>query len=107
MLVVDDEPVSRRKLQLLLEQYGTCETADSGERALELICQAHAQTEPYALITMDIELPGIQGPEVVARIRQWERENAVGAPARIVMVTVMADVPTVMAALKTAATVTC
>lgn len=65
VLVVDDDARSRHLLEVVLtiEGYGVV-SADSGERALALIEQ-----QPPDVVLLDFLMPGMDGPELCARIR--------------------------------------
>lgn len=65
ILVVDDDPtmVKLINVNLKLNNYSVVE-AVSGEQALEVI-----QTEPLDLVVLDIMMPGVDGWEVLRRIR--------------------------------------
>lgn len=88
ILIVDDEYVSLTKLNLLLERYGDCDSATSGEQALELINLAIEEKKPYDLITMDISMNGQDGIETLKNIRQIQ---SYGENVIIVMITGMTD----------------
>lgn len=65
VLIVDDEVGIREPIQSYLEMTGyTCFTADSGERAVELL-----KTEPVDAVITDIVLPGISGLELTSLIK--------------------------------------
>ncbi|AQT86225.1 transcriptional regulatory protein ResD [Paenibacillus larvae subsp. larvae] len=67
-LVVDDEERIRRLLRMYLEKEGyDIEEAQDGETALKL-----AMDKDYDLILLDIMLPGMDGTEVCARLRQFK-----------------------------------
>lgn len=92
ILIVDDEFVSRAKLQALLSDYGDCETAEDGCQALAMFEEAHRQSCSYNLITMDIDMPGMSGHEVLGSIREWEETHQVYSEskrAKILMSTSM------------------
>lgn len=66
ILVVDDEERIRRLLKMYLEKEGyEIEEAEDGETALSL-----AMNRDYALILLDVMLPGMDGIEVCTRLRQ-------------------------------------
>lgn len=66
ILVVDDEERIRRLLRMYLEKEGyAIDEAQDGEQAL-----AMALEQEYSLILLDVMLPGIDGTEVCARLRQ-------------------------------------
>lgn len=75
ILIADDDFVSRTKLEALLSAYGDCQTAKNGDEAIEMFEKAYKESAGYNLITMDIDMPGMNGHEVVNRIRQWEAQN--------------------------------
>lgn len=81
MLVVDDEPAIRRFLRTSLraEGYETIE-AETGEAAL-----AEIRRWPPDLIVLDLGLPGIDGVEVIRRVR------ATGSVVPIVVLTSRTD----------------
>jgi signal transduction histidine kinase/CheY-like chemotaxis protein len=71
VLVVDDNSVNRRILARQLELAGATatDTAAGGEEALELMRRGH-----YDLVLADLQMPGMDGFELVRRIRARERE---------------------------------
>jgi DNA-binding response OmpR family regulator len=66
VLVVDDEPTVREVVANYLRRDGhdVAETADGGE-ALELI-----ESESFDLVVLDMMLPGVNGLDILRRIRQ-------------------------------------
>jgi two-component system KDP operon response regulator KdpE len=67
ILVVDDEPQFARALRIALTSQGyEVRTAGNGETALEV-----AATERPALVVLDLGLPGIDGLEVLRRLRSF------------------------------------
>jgi two-component system KDP operon response regulator KdpE len=78
VLVVDDEPSLRKVLSTSLNAGGfTVEEARSGEEALEM-----AQQRAFALVLLDVNMPGIGGVETCRRLRDLTPRTG------IVMVTV-------------------
>ncbi|MDY6971931.1 MAG: response regulator [Thermodesulfobacteriota bacterium] len=65
ILVVDDEIVSRKKLQKIMENICECEAVNNGEAAL----MAAFSENPPDLILLDIMMPGIDGYEVCRRLK--------------------------------------
>jgi CheY-like chemotaxis protein/HPt (histidine-containing phosphotransfer) domain-containing protein len=68
VLIIDDDPMSRDLLGLLLEGEGyTIQTAESGDAALTLL----QQRQPlYDAILTDLHMPGITTEELAHRLRQ-------------------------------------
>lgn len=103
ILIVDDDPVSLAKLKVLLKKYGDCDTAMSGEEAIEMFKKAHEDYIPYGLISLDIAMPDKSGQEVLEQIHKWEITNKIheiGERAKIIMVTAMEDVENLVTAFK-------
>jgi adenylate cyclase len=79
ILVVDDVPQNVRLLEAVLSPRGfRVATASSGEEALEVLGKEHPD-----LVLLDILMPGIDGYEVCARIR----EDPVTAYLPVIMIT--------------------
>ena len=65
ILIVDDEERIRRLLRMYLEKEGyEIDEAEDGETALKL-----AVDHDYALVLLDVMLPGMDGTEVCAKLR--------------------------------------
>lgn len=65
ILVVDDNRMNRMKLSISLEQQGhAVELAEDGSQAMELLKQ-----RSFDLVLLDIIMPGIDGYEVLERIK--------------------------------------
>ncbi len=68
ILVVDDDEAVRNLVQRILEEAGyDVVTASDGQQALEKVSQPG-----LSLILLDIIMPGLDGFEVLERIRQYE-----------------------------------
>jgi signal transduction histidine kinase len=66
ILCIDDDEVARESAQLLLSRWGyRVSLAESGEAGLEAIAR-----ERPDLILVDLQMPGIDGIEVLERVRQ-------------------------------------
>ncbi|GAA1155861.1 response regulator transcription factor [Nesterenkonia sandarakina] len=80
-LVIEDDDDIRRLLEMVLTQAGfTVDTVPNGEEGV-----SRAESEAYALLSVDVGLPDIDGLEVVRRVRP----NFAG---RIVMVSARSGV---------------
>ena len=90
ILVVDDELIVRESLKAWLEEEGFgVDTAASGQKALECITET-----AYQLMLTDIKMPGMDGVELLAKVREIRPELVV------VMMTAYATVETAVDAMK-------
>lgn len=90
ILVVDDEKSIRNSLRGVLEDEGyEVKEADSGESALELI-----KRERFDIIFLDVWLPGIDGIDVLMKLK--EREDS----APVIMISGHANIETAVKATK-------
>lgn len=65
ILVVDDDRPTRELIRHQLKSAGyAVETAGSGQRALDMI-----RKKPFALVLLDVWMPGMDGLEMLARLR--------------------------------------
>ena len=94
ILIVDDDYVSRTKLKALISSYGDCDAVYDGALAVSFFERAWEDRAPYDLITMDVDMPGILGQDVVRKIRAWETDKKCyqnGKEVRILMISSMKD----------------
>lgn len=90
VLIVDDEQVVCEVLYEGLQERGyLCNTAMTGPEALEKLAK-----ENFALMLLDIKLPGISGMEVLRETRLRHYKTAT------IMITEVRDVATVVTAMK-------
>jgi two-component system sensor histidine kinase/response regulator len=84
VLVIDDNSTSRRIIRAMVQRWGmlTAE-AGSGMEGLILLEEASQSGRPYRLILLDERMPGMDGIEVIERIRA----NVRLAGATIMMLT--------------------
>ncbi|MBF0330527.1 MAG: response regulator [Candidatus Omnitrophica bacterium] len=73
ILIVDDDYIAREHMTDHLKAYGSIDRAPTGEIAILLFQEAHKRYMPYELISMDIEMPTMNGPQVVEKLRAYER----------------------------------
>src|SRR6185503_4003104 len=65
VLIADDDPVSLRSLRGLMQSWGyDVATAENGTAALNALAAPR-------LALIDWEMPGLHGPEVCRRVRDW------------------------------------
>jgi signal transduction histidine kinase/DNA-binding response OmpR family regulator len=84
VLVVDDNATNRRILEEILKNWRMRPSpVDSGRAALEMMAQAELTGEPYRLLLVDVNMPLMDGFELVERIRQQHENRG----AAIMMIT--------------------
>ncbi len=94
ILVVDDSYVCRTIMVKILVNYGECHSALNGEEALEAYKHSVLEHQPFDLITLDIGLPDIGGPEVLEKIRTYEEKT------KVLMVTSHSDKDSVLTCIR-------
>ena len=73
VLLVDDMEINRSLARAMLEEYScTVQEAESGLEAIEVY-----EDDTYDVVLMDINMPDINGDEVVRRIRKQYKANSV------------------------------
>ena len=75
ILIVDEDIINASKLKLVFSKYGDCETAPKASEALEMVANAHEISNPYHIITVEMDMKEMKGTEAVLNIRKWETEN--------------------------------
>jgi len=92
ILIVEDELTSRELLKVILEPYGTIQTAADGIEAMKAFNLALA-SQPYDLICLDIMLPKMDGQQVLKGIRKIEGDKGILGPdaVKIIMISALGD----------------
>ncbi len=102
ILIVDDDDISRQKMETILEGVGECTSASSGREAITFFQTALKQEKFFHLITLDYSMPELSGLEAMAQIRKIESAEKVstGNLTKIIMVTGHSDKENVITCLK-------
>lgn len=102
ILVVDDEVVSRKKMEKIMTEFGECHIVESGKDAVDSFADAWRIGIPFDLISLDIGMPDISGIEVLTMIRSIEKEKALDNSQRVkvMMVTTHSDKDIVVNSMK-------
>ena len=81
ILVVDDNPIEAQHAQMVLEDAGIrAETCSSGAEALRKMEVQHARKQPYNIVLMDWNMPGMNGMETSIEIlKLYDKQSIVVA----------------------------
>ncbi len=93
ILVVDDEIVSRKKMEKIMDDFGECYKVESGTEAITAFHEAWSLGMPFDLVLLDISMPDMSGIEVLSRIRQMEKDKSLAKShcVKVMMVTSHSD----------------
>lgn len=93
ILIVEDDFISRNVLQHILSEYGQCDIAVDGQEAVDAFKRSWGQSMPYDLICMDIMMPGLDGHEALAQIRDFENQMKLESTVetKVIMTTSLND----------------
>ena len=93
ILIVDDELVSRSKLEKIMKRFGACDLAENGDQAVTAVRRSLEEQTPYDMVLMDLIMPVMDGHEALKRIRALEKEHDVrpGMETRIIVISSLED----------------
>ncbi len=74
-LIIEDDHVCSKRLEMLLSDFSDCTYAPNGKKGLEMYQQSVISGSPFQLITLDINMPVMDGHETLTAIRDWEVKN--------------------------------
>jgi CheY-like chemotaxis protein len=103
VLVIDDDTVCRTRLKTILGELFDVSFAEDGQAGLDEYTRTIEAGEKYDLITLDINMPRLNGHETLAAIRQFEEDNGLSGldGVKIVMTTSEDDSKHIFKAFKT------
>ena len=93
ILVVEDDMVSRKYLEYVLEEYGTCDVAVNGRLGADAFADALDRDTPYDLVCLDIMMPEMDGQAALRSMRrsEWEHDVPSDSRAAIIMTSALDD----------------
>jgi two-component system, chemotaxis family, chemotaxis protein CheY len=99
-LVIEDDLTTRLILGKWLSAFGESESTSNGFEGIDAFRLALKSGCPYQLVCLDINMPGLDGHETLAAIRDCEKSFGieVGQGAKILMVTANEDSTNVLQA---------
>ncbi len=88
-LVIDDDIVCRDRLKMLLSDFFDCTFACDGKEGSDLYARSLEEQDRFELITLDINMPKMNGHETLEAIRQAEEKCGIGGldGVRVIMTT--------------------
>jgi two-component system chemotaxis response regulator CheY len=91
VLIAEDDFASRKSMMRFLSKYGECDVTVDGTEAVEAFVMAHEINECYDLVCLDIMMPGMDGYQVLKKIRDIEKEKHVpeNEAVKIIMTTAL------------------
>jgi len=104
ILIAEDDEESLLLLENYFSEFGKCDTVKNGIEAYQAFLQAIEEDFSYDLISLDINMPVMDGHEVLKKIRDNEKEilsyTADHIPCKIIMTTASLDADNFIKAMK-------
>ena len=71
VLGIDDNATNRKVLTKMVEGFGCrIETASSGAKGLEMLHTAHRAGDPFKVVLLDMQMPGMDGEQTASAIKK-------------------------------------
>lgn len=102
ILIVEDDHITRLTLDKILRKYGTCEHAVDGREGIVSFLLSLEEDEPYDLICLDINIPKINGRDILRLIRRSEEERGLSYSdgVKVVVISGLDDPQSVIGSFK-------
>jgi two-component system chemotaxis response regulator CheY len=98
-LVVEDDPTTNSIFSKWLSAEGQCSSFENGEDALKLFEEKIKAKEYFQLLILDINLPGMNGFEILKKVRDLE-ELHFAPSSKVLMATANEDTQSLMTAFE-------
>ncbi len=89
ILIVEDEAGPRESLRMILKPFYNILTASDGEQAIRIL-----QTQKVDLVTLDLNMPGMMGIDVLKEIKKLKPE------IEVVIITALVTLPNAQQAIQ-------
>jgi len=101
-LIVEDDSISRKLLEVYLADWAECSTVGDGRQALQMFQEALDFGAPYDLVCLDIMMPEMDGRETLEAIRAIEADYGIGGldGAKVIMTTALDDSQDIFSAFR-------
>ena len=101
-LVIDDDIVCRKRVQTLISEYCDCTFATNGRKGFEKYVQALNNGQPFELVTLDIQMPEMNGHQTLDAIRDFEQSKGISGldGVKIIMTTTVDESKQIFAAFR-------
>ncbi|MFP4014003.1 MAG: response regulator [Chitinispirillaceae bacterium] len=101
ILVVEDDMVSIKIMEKMLESYGDVDVVADGAEAVRMF-DSGLESDPYDVVFLDIMLPEMDGQEVLKSIRKKEEKCGIFGSdgVKIIMTTALDDSRNVLQAFR-------
>lgn len=96
VMIIEDVTLNQKILERLLGDQAQCHVYKDGLDGLQAFLDASKTKEPFDVIFLDIMMPGINGFEVLQKIREMDPKSE---KVKVIMSTSMADKDNVVKAI--------
>ena len=76
-LIIDDDEVCHQRLKMMLDPFFDCTVAENGLKGFQAYKASRQNNKPFDFVTLDINMPEMNGHETLEAIRKFEEENAI------------------------------
>lgn len=104
ILVIEDEATVRATIRRTLATFGSVAEADDGLAGLRAFYKALSEKAPYHLVTIDLQLPQIEGQMLLELMRGLESARRERIKAKMLMITGESSSDAIVEALNRGAT---
>lgn len=102
ILIAEDDFISRKLLNKLLDPLGEVDCAADGKEALTAVKMAFEDNQTYDLICLDIRMPEVDGITALKKIRELEAQKGLNpkAKSKIIMTSASSEESNVLSAVQ-------